>query len=70
MALRPKFLNRKTAVDTSTTTRIRITNPWHAVSVVCGRHGCPPAQRLAQERFLSGQAPKLPLAHRKKALKV
>jgi hypothetical protein len=32
------------------------------VSVDCGRQGCPPAQHLGQQRFLSGQAPKLPLA--------
>lgn len=56
------FGPRKPAVDPPKPgTRIRITNPWHAVSIECGRQGCPPAQRVAGQRFLSGQAPKLPL---------
>ncbi|MFO1455514.1 MAG: hypothetical protein U1F18_04650 [Steroidobacteraceae bacterium] len=63
MVIRNKlFGSRSAPVDPAQTgTRIRITNPWHAVSVECGRQGCPPAQRLAGQRFLSGQAPKLPL---------
>ncbi len=61
MVMRPKFLSRKPAVDDTGTTRIRITNPWHAVSVDCARQGCLPAQQVSGQRFLSGQAPKLPL---------
>jgi hypothetical protein len=60
---RKLFGSRKpeTADAAATGTRIRITNPWHAVSVECGRQGCPSAQRVVGQRFLSGQAPKLPL---------
>ncbi len=36
--------------------------PWHAVSVVTGRWGCEAAQALRNERFLSANAPQLPLA--------
>ncbi len=61
MVLGSKFLGRKPDVDPSTSQRIRISNPWHAVSVDCGRQGCTPAQQLGNQRFLSGQAPKLPL---------
>jgi hypothetical protein len=43
-------------------TSIRITNPWHAVSIVCGALGCPAAKQLSGLRHLSPQAPKLPLA--------
>ena len=51
------FGSRKPEVDPAATgTRIRISNPWHAVSVEGGRQGCPAAQRLGGQRFLSGQA--------------
>jgi hypothetical protein len=36
--------------------------PWHAVSVVTGRWGCEAAQCLRNVRFLSADAPPLPLA--------
>ena len=36
--------------------------PWHAVSVVTGRWGCDAAQCLRNQRFLSADAPPLPLA--------
>ena len=36
--------------------------PWHAVSVVTGRWGCEAAQALRHARFLSADAPQLPLA--------
>lgn len=63
MVIRTRFFGpRKPPSDPAATgARIRITNPWHAVSVECDRHGCPQAQRLAGQRFLSGQAPQLPL---------
>ena len=63
MVIRSKlFGTRKPVVDPAATgTRIRITNPWHAVSVESGRQGCPAAQAVSGARFLSGQAPKLPL---------
>lgn len=61
MDLRSKFLVRKPVALAAGSASIRITNPWHAVSIECPRQGCAPAQRLVGRRFLSGQAPKLPL---------
>jgi hypothetical protein len=46
----------------STGTFIRISNIWHAVSVDHGKTGCAAAQKLGETRFLSPDAPKLPLA--------
>ena len=37
-------------------------HPYHAVSIHTGSSGCPPAKALKQKRFLSGEAPQLPLA--------
>jgi hypothetical protein len=36
--------------------------PWHAVSVVSGVERCTAASALRQKRFLSIEAPRLPLA--------
>jgi hypothetical protein len=38
-----------------------VTNPWHAVSIVSGTPPCQKARSLARARFLSSQAPPLPL---------
>ena len=35
--------------------------PWHAVSVVGGTGACPATERLGDKRFLSKEAPPLPL---------
>jgi len=35
--------------------------PWHAVSIVCGPACCAPASSLGDRRFLSAEAPQLPL---------
>jgi hypothetical protein len=45
----------------------RISNPWHAISIVTGSvvkgdYTCPAAMALREKRFLSGEAPQLPLA--------
>ena len=45
----------------------RISNPWHAISiatgsVVKGDYTCPAAMAMREKRFLSGEAPQLPLA--------
>jgi len=39
-----------------------ISNPWHAVSIVVSKIGCPSARKAAHGRFLSAEAPALPLA--------
>lgn len=36
-------------------------NPYHAVSVVPGTDACPAAYRFSGQRYLSRQAPRLPL---------
>jgi hypothetical protein len=38
-----------------------ISNPYHAVSVAPGNHSCPAAKKLQGMRFLSSEAPRLPL---------
>jgi hypothetical protein len=41
---------------------IRITNPWHAVEIRSSRNACPACKALAGARFLSTEAPRLPVA--------
>jgi hypothetical protein len=36
-------------------------NPWHAVEIVAPKAACAAAQALKGKRFLSGEAPLLPL---------
>ena len=38
-----------------------VSNPWHAVSIVPNPHGCGKARGLSRVRFLSKDAPALPL---------
>ena len=38
-----------------------VSNPWHAVSIVPNPHSCAKARGLAPARFLSKEAPHLPL---------
>src|SRR3981189_1697712 len=38
-----------------------VKEPWHAVSVVGGPRACPAAEGLRDKRFLSDEAPRLPL---------
>ncbi|MGE0113871.1 MAG: hypothetical protein AB7T07_03140 [Steroidobacteraceae bacterium] len=40
---------------------IVIRNPWRAVEVVSGSHGCSASKQIKNKRFLCDQAPKLPL---------
>jgi len=40
----------------------RVLNPYHAVSIRPGLESCTVAQKRADERFLSAEAPPLPLA--------
>ncbi len=39
-----------------------VSNPWHAVSIVPNPHACGKARALYRARFLSKDAPALPLA--------
>jgi len=39
-----------------------ISNPWHAVSIVPSARSCRLARSVAEVRFLSQQAPQLPMA--------
>jgi hypothetical protein len=36
-------------------------HPWHAVSIIAGPEACPASKGLRQERFLSDEAPPLPV---------
>jgi len=38
------------------------TSAWHAVSIIAGPQACAAAQAFGLRRFLSGAAPRLPLA--------
>lgn len=40
---------------------VRLSNPWHAVTVQYGSKHCKAVEELAGQRFLSKDAPKLPL---------
>lgn len=44
-----------------TVAHIHVTNPWHAVGISTGPSCCQAAVALRQTRFLSSQAPTLPL---------
>lgn len=41
--------------------KVRVANPYHAVGVMPGAAACAEARKLAGERFLSAEAPLLPL---------
>jgi hypothetical protein len=51
------FRSRKPPLPTTT----RVSNPYHAVSILPGKAACPAAYRLSGLRFLSRHAPRLPL---------
>lgn len=38
-----------------------ISNPWHAVAIVPGPRACPAARAAGHARYLSSEAPSLPL---------
>jgi hypothetical protein len=54
-------LGRKEPAAAAVTERVRIVNPYHAVSIVVGPKACAVAQSCAGIRFLSREAPRLPL---------
>jgi hypothetical protein len=56
------FFTKAPATPTAPGVSIHISNPWHAVSIECGRNGCPAANAVASARFLSKDAPTVPLA--------
>jgi hypothetical protein len=43
-------------------THYRLSNPYHAVSIIPGPGACPTARELRHRRFLSEDAPPLPLS--------
>jgi hypothetical protein len=51
----------KTNADKPVGSAARV-NPWHAVSVLTGPDSCGPARSLGAVRFLSTEAPRLPLS--------
>jgi hypothetical protein len=53
---------RSQPLASRTAPRPRISNPWHAVSVRSSRSACPACVALSGLRFLSAEAPRLPVA--------
>ncbi|MBK6289224.1 MAG: hypothetical protein IPJ33_06385 [Gammaproteobacteria bacterium] len=58
----PKYLYFKPRAGLPESLR-RASNEFHAVSVVCGKEACEGVRRLSQKRFLSKDAPQLPLSY-------
>jgi len=58
---RAKVLFRQSEPETSAASPRKAVNPHHAVVVVPGRHACAAANTLRDRRFLSREAPALPL---------
>jgi hypothetical protein len=56
-----KRLEAAVARDRGSVTSHRVANPYHAVSIQPGPAACGPARRLRDRRFLSAEAPALPL---------
>jgi hypothetical protein len=48
-------------VPTVVTERVRIVNPYHAVSIVGGSQACDAVKAQVGRRYLSSEAPRLPL---------
>jgi hypothetical protein len=57
-----KTLFRSPEPERATTATRKAVSPHHAVVVVPGRHACAEAYALRDQRFLSREAPVLPLA--------
>jgi hypothetical protein len=58
---RAKVLFRQSEPENTAVLSRKIANPHHAVSVVPGVHACLEARALQGQRFLSREAPALPL---------
>jgi hypothetical protein len=56
-----KDLRRPDAWKAADTAARRV-SPWHAVSILSSESSCPAARALRAARFLSSEAPRLPLA--------
>jgi hypothetical protein len=54
-------MNKKSSHNSKLSVSRRST-PWHAVSVVAGRWCCEAARGIVGSRYLSREAPRLPLA--------
>ncbi len=58
---RAKVLFRQSEPEATAVPPRKVTNPHHAVTVVPGQNACPEARALRGQRFLSREAPALPL---------
>jgi len=58
---RAKVLFQQSEPESTAVAPRKATRPFHAVVVVPGRHACPGANALRSRRFLSREAPVLPL---------
>jgi hypothetical protein len=55
------FKRAKDLLEPKPVTTKRTASPFHAVSILPGTQACPAAQGLLKKRFLSREAPTLPL---------
>jgi hypothetical protein len=53
---------RTNAAPTVVTERVRIVNPYHAVSIVAGPHCCEAVKAEVGRRYFSKDAPRVPVA--------
>lgn len=60
---RAKVLLRQSEPEFTAVPPRKVLNPHHAVSVVPGQRACAEAEALRGQRFLSREAPALPLRH-------
>jgi len=58
---RAKELLRQSEPETKAAAPRKAVSPYHAVAVVPGRHACAAANAIRDRRFLSREAPALPL---------
>lgn len=60
--LRTTKIERAAGTRAIHSTNIRVINPWHAVGILCGKPSCRAAMAARKIRFLSAEAPQLPLS--------
>jgi hypothetical protein len=58
---RAKVLFQQSEPESTAVAPRKLARPFHAVVIVPGRHACPGAYALRERRFLSREAPVLPL---------
>jgi hypothetical protein len=60
--LKTTKIERASGTRASNSTNIHVINPWHAVGVMCGQQSCRASMAARKVRYLSAEAPPLPLS--------